>query len=377
MLIDVLKMPPVFGMPIERAVHLDGGIGSMVDAISHITSMTLGNQVTEKLRNLYKAIYLSQDERYIFEVVFTGDSPERCLYVKMIYPTGTIVGISVKTLQHYNATGVPMVPISEIILSPSPSTIPYSGQYMVSSLSGVHSIAPPVYDTSMVWDYVLRVLDIKKRGPLEEHNILSVFQPVYEHVPGVMDALLSGTFFRSPLLEMQRPHPSFYITPEKWFLYNEVAYRTQIMQTDTRVNQPEFDPLVLRAVLMPQTKFSYTTLISYAIDGIRDVGDPREYRDPYQFMLNGPTLDLSLYHAILADLLFKATMAYCRIKEIDSMSYLENAKDRSTITITRNIYDEVCFTFHDHLRGEITCFYSAFPALALVTQSVGYYQRPY
>lgn len=372
MLIDIIRMPPVFGIPLDRRLTVNVGgedDGERRASVAYWPRIpfspnvfSVGSAITRTPSHLYKAIHISQDDRYVFETVFSVEPfGHPCLYTKIISFLGSTIGISLSAIQQYQLHHSPIMPTSHVIIPQDVTNI-------------IDNIVPPVFGERSLWRFAHRLIDIKAGGHFGS-SMGQMFKPIYEHAPFVMDALAHGHFSRSPFAELPGHHPAITLPKDKWFSYEELSYSMIARGIDSHLNHPEFDNVALSLIMLGPAKYSVSSSIANAVDGISDLWLTREYDDPYHFVLRGASSNNSWFQSKLSDVFSQCAQIYCELYHINpSVFYnvdVRNSSDQSSVTITKNLHDEVAVTFHDIIHDRYVCFYTSFPAIALATLSAG------
>jgi hypothetical protein len=373
MLMNIIRMPPVFGIPTDRCLNVHMGANNSrlhtnTDAywpklpLSQ-ESFSVGARIDKQPSHLYKTIHISQDGQYIFETVFSVEPfGHTCLYTKIISVFETVIGVSLKTIAYYQSTPIQLIPTAYFIAPPAQAAI-------------TDNIVPVVLGEPSLWRYANRLVDLKSTKGLDA-RLGWMYKPLYDHIPGVFDALTHGSYARSPFAEIPGFHPSVNIQLDKWFSHEELAYSVEAMGYQDYLNHRAFDAIVLGIITTGPAKFTITTLISHALDGVSDLWLTKDYKDPYQAVLRGMMQSNTWYVKHLSDIFYQCIQTYCRLYEIyPDVFYKGDARgltEQSSITITKNIHDEVVITFHDLIHDRYVCFYSSFPVLALTTLAVGH-----
>jgi hypothetical protein len=386
MLIDILRMPPIFGIPIDRRLTVYGNVempSFTMEPSVQWPSMPLyndvlhtGSYISAAPRSVYKAIHVADQQPYVFETVFgqMDDGSYNCIYTKVIGVFSVEVAISLRCIDFYQNGIRNLIPLSRFVgtrANGNSINLP-----IPQDIDPVEYIVPPVFGEQDLFRHLHRILDIRS-ADAERERLGWLYKPIYDYVPSVMLSLIEGYFYRSPLMEVRGYHPSINLDHDKWFFYEEQAAKAEALGHRSFVNHREFDGIVLDIVRSPLTKINITSLMSHALDGISAVWMTKELRDDYGPFLRGPrTLREEAATSPrrgIEDIFYRCAMMYCRIAKIDYRVFTEGSVEKSSINISKNIYDEVAITVHDTVHGEYVSFYSTFPALALGTLGVGSY----
>jgi hypothetical protein len=391
MLIDILRMPPVFGVPIDRRLTVYA-----CEYQPHFTSepsvhwphmplyndvLYTGSCITVPPENIFKAIHISDDNLWVFETVFAQmqDDSYSCLYTKVIGNNSVAIGISLRSIDFYRTNLRNTIPLSQFVGRRSEGNTLSTDLVIPHDINPVEYVIPPVFGEKELWGHLQHLLDVRGRG-FTESRLGWSYRPIWEHVPSVMEALIEGYFARSPLFEVRYRHPNIDIPHDKWFLYEHQAMLSKVLDHTSFVNHKAFDSIVLDIVELKSTRLNITCLMSYAIEG-SVIGEDYDslysmlnHVDDYALFLHGMRYDKSYRpQKKIEEIFYRCVMVYCQLFSVDYQQFLDRDSDKSSVTISKNIYDEVTITFHDVVNGDYTCFYSTFPAIALATLSAGNY----
>lgn len=384
MLIDIFRMPPVLGIPTDRRVDIHCGdqppsdLGRRIlhwkSAPFYHDDIVVGSLIDRAPENVYKAVYVSQDSKWVFETVFAMESKSCCicLYTKLISPIDVNVGISLNAIQSYQNDRPQLLPISHFIRAGDANHIEHYETALTTSVNILDSIVPPIFGDRNLGTYLDHLLEDRHRGQIGS-TLNRIYEPIYDHEPSVFRAMIEGQFERSPFTQIIASHPSVNIQKDRFYNYEELHYMITSRGFSSQINYEPFDSLALAIIQLPPTKLSVSALMSHAVDEIKDVWLIREFSDSYQGLLRGMYFDEAYYKQTIATILHHCVIVYCQLYSIDHRVYLEKVGDQSCVTISKNIYDEVAITFHDFIEDRCVCFYSSFTSLALSTLSVGWY----
>lgn len=375
MQVEILAMPPVVGIPIDRRTPMS--IDTVLRCVgsdtsyswgnyNHTHELILGSNITRAPQKVHKVIHVSHDQRWVFETVFAVEENKIvCLYTKMIQDHIDIA-ISLNAIREYRMSSKPLIPLADIVAEQ------YWRKSPMLDKHEIHSLVPPIFTQSSLDRTTMQLVDIAEES-FHEKRVGWRYRPIYEHEPSILEALISGCFFRPPIYELRSINPSVRITPDRWFCSDRVKYQTRVSAGYTHNNHPEFDSIALGLITMRPTTVSMTALISHAVDGLLDLGVTRHCTDPYLGILPISPVMMDKAKETLSQLIFRSVMAYCQIYDIDYSLFGSTPSDRSSISIEKNIYDEVAISFHDMINDRYVCFYTSFPGLALATMAVGHY----
>lgn len=384
MLIDIIRMPPVLGLPIDRRATVYVGEDVPANPTGPYVhwptapfvrrELHIGSLITQSPQNLFKAIHISQDSKWIFETVYAMEEATSgvCLYSKIISAKGSIIGISSSSVSYYRGDRFnKLVPISQFV---SKENFYNSATQDIAILTKIHTaedIVPPVFSDRDLWNTIdWSVMDDSFQYP--KLPSVMVYKPLYDHVPQIFNALIDGVFWKPPHTEILGYHPNIDVAHDKWFNYEELSYSSMARGMSRIVNHPDFDDLVLDMLNLFATKISISSTLHDALHSITPSWTNRNFEDPYHPFFLGMETN-AYYEKRLLTVFYEVTLVYCKIFKIDSEIFATNSYDNSSVTVSKNIYDEVSFTVHDIVHDRYISFYSTFPGLALATRSVGIY----
>lgn len=396
MLIDIHKMPPTFGIPIDRHLVIYSGNQIEPDFSSpyaywpsvplYHNKLHVGCHIRHKPDHLYKAFHVSSENDYIFETVFSvePDGSHKnnciCLYTKIISRTNCTIGISLRAIDHYQDKKVTIYPVTNLIAPPSRDLNQSHRQALLFTPTGNDNIVPPVFNEQHLSRYISHITEFSSKG-LGPDQLGMIYKPIYDHEPQLFEALIRGRFTKSPFHELTSYHPSVSLDRDKWFIYEETSYTSSARGLEVMVNHPAFDLLALEMISLFPGKISLQCLMTHAIDGLKDVWLTKNYYNPYHYLFKSEGFSLTdeefFHRERLEAIFYQCAITYCQIANVDSRIFTEphhqNFVEDSSITINKNLYDEISFTFHDIKSDSYVSFYSSFPALMLSTMSVGWY----
>lgn len=383
MLIDIIRMPPIFGIPINRSLKIYSGDKHPFDYFPnhvhwptlplHQENIVVGSAISKVPEHLYKAIHVSYDNMFVFETVFAMELNRCiCLYTKIISGNSVEFGLSINAIDHYRQDQIKTLPLSHFIATADRLQDNHYETTLLSKHIAIDNIVPAILGVNELQQYISLILETRKKGLSASHLNLE-YKPLYNHEPSVFEALLNGQFHKSPFHEIKSNHSPIRVVQDKWFIYETNYYSSKVFGFYCHINHPEFDSVALAIAKVVSTKFTITSLISHVVDGLKDLWLIREFDDVYQPFLRGIDVNSQQLKQELSNIFDECVTIYCRLFEIDYNSYMCNKFDDSSITISKNIHDEVAITFHDLISDRYVCFYTSLPALLLTTLSVGSY----
>jgi hypothetical protein len=381
MLIDLIRMPPVFGIPTLRQFtlttqpNINGNPSNTLVWYSlplYHDQLEVGAPVDSTPKQLYKAIHLSDDEKHVFETVFSMENGDAvCLYTRIINSGGVHIGISLNAIKYYQSHPRNIFPISHFLIS---NQLPGVDSVVTSPLilsNPMQNIVPPILETKLLSKALSAYMDVGTQ--VIDMRLAYGYYPLYQQAPGILNALLDGRFDKSPFKEMPGYHPSFQIKSDRWFKCEQLKFANEARGAEIHINHQAFDEPVLALMNLFPTSIEIVTLMGHALDRLdfRILGVVKAYDDPYDLVTKHSIND---HYETVTDILYNCVVAYCRLYQINYEVFMGTQSDRSSITVARNIYDEIEITIHDVHHGRYVSFYSSFPALALSTLSVGWYR---
>lgn len=372
MLISLVRMPPVFGVPLDRRfyVTLEGNSTRSVEGNHAIwpsrplsrSNFETGSHIERAPSHPFKTIHVSQNRRYVFETVFSVEpSASVCLYTKIIEAGGSLIGISLPAIHHYQSSQKDIKPTMY-------SVIPNHAHSITDN------VVPPVFGSDALWAYINRLIDARASRGMDM-RLGWAYAPIYDHIPVVYDALVHGCYSRQPFTEIPVSYPMVEIKPDKWFNYHEIAFSQEARGLEAYRNDSRFDSIALAMMLLGPTKFSMTSSITNAFDGHVNLWVTNDFQDTYRPILFGALNGTKLFTDSLIQIFHHAVRLYCNIYQISPGVFYQNEllteSAQSSVTLSKNIYDEISITFHDLIHDRYVCFYTSFPAIALATLSAG------
>lgn len=383
MLIDIIRMPPLFGIPIKRSLKIYSGNRHPLDySPNHVhwptiplyqENIIVGSDIADVPKHLYKAIHASDDNLFVFETVFEMNGNRfTCLYTKIISSQTVDFAMSINSIIYYSQAQSRTLPLSHFIATADKLQDQHYETNLPSKHTLIDGIVPAIFGVNQLRDYINTILETRKQG-LSARHLNLVYKPIYDYEPSVFEALLDGQFHKSPFHEIKNSYSMIRVVPDKWFSYETNYYNSRIFGFYCHINHPEFDSVALAIARVVSTKFTVTSLISHVVDRLQDLWLVREFNDSYQPFLRGIDVNTKQRKQELSEIFDQCVMIYCRLFKIDYNSYMLNKFDDSSITISKNIHDEIAITFHDLISDRYICFYTSLPVLLLTTLSVGSY----
>lgn len=275
------------------------------------------------------------------------------------------IAVSMKAIERYRVNTGSIVPLVDIISQN------YWRQNPLFSENIIHSIVPPIFSKLDLDRATMQLVDLMEED--SDHRPGSVYRPLYDNEPALLEGLISGRFITPPHYGVMVNHPDIRIIPDRWFYVDKVKHQNYISSGYTHINHPYFDAIALSLVGMRPSSLSIMTTLSSAIDGLMDLSVTRYFKDPYTQFHPLSSTYMSSVREVISKLLAESVMIYCQIYDIDYSCFMEEKTVQSSICIEKNIYDEVSISIHDLVNDRYTCFYSYIPPLILATMGVGMY----
>lgn len=325
-------------------------------------NVRLGSVCENIPSNVYKAIYISNDGEWVFEVVYARERGlSRCLYVKTIGSNVT-VGISLESIIHYSHTPQPVKPLGHILNDIS--WMHLGGR----EASDLQLIVSPIFGKESIDQEVIRLIatdiDLRELTRLQ-------WEPMYRHEPGILGAMITGAFLKDPQNEVQGICSYFNPLSRKNDSAYTLWYRANAFGGRIYCDQFEFDPLILAILKVPISEFSITVSFTDGLECIINTGVLNHYHDPYSQIL--PRSISYAEDTIKSEgwIVQEAIWLYSQIFDVDVYDR-SSTVDRSYVTISKNIFDEVIIEYRDYHASNHVGIYGNLTSLSLVTQSVGY-----
>lgn len=375
MLIDLIRLPTNIHTPLDRrinlitshtknTIHNDRGI-YIHGLLSSQADLTIGGKTEGRFDNLYKATHISRDEKFIFETVFSiMDGIGYCLYSKILSANSALIGISSDSVRRYQTTTTPTSSITDFI--GEEDGIRYCN-------GGDITIVPPIFGESSLRDYVDQLSNEVYTNPNFVSDYLSRYKPIHQHAPTVSEAFCTGRFFKLPTFELIHTHPLIQIHHHKWRLYEQLQMKIIANGCTVYTDHPMFDELMVRIATSLPLNYSSTSIIDHAVDGIDLLWLIREYHDPFTHIFSNRVSES--YNNTLTHIFNHCVRIYCNSFRVDINSFRNEKYNPSTITITKNSYEEVCIIVDDKINNHHACFYTFLPSLLMTTLSMGWYRQ--
>lgn len=327
----------------------------------------LGTACGDLPKHTYKAIYISGDGRWIFEVVYTQERGlERCIYVKMIGEDITF-GIPLDTILHYSQSPGTLVSIGSILNETN-----WMRDCQLSS-HDIQTIIPPVYGREAIDREIIGLLAHGENNATN-NAVAETWAPLYYHEPNVLGALMTGSFIKAPHHEIQGVCSFLHPLPRRYDDAYNLSYRAKALGGRIYCDQHEFDPIILSLLQFPIPEFSISVSFTDGLEGIVDTGVTKYYHDPYQMLRSGSNQSSELMSKMLGGLIQEVLWAYSQVFDCDLYDNTRRM-DKSYLTVSKNMFDEIILEFHDRVENNHVGIYGNMVSLALATQGVGYKLR--
>lgn len=363
-------MPSVSGLPLQRktpvtkkflinSVYVDINFSEEIDN----SNISLGSDITKSPNRLFKTITVCPSRSVVVETVFSIEQD------RFIFLYAKVIGIKTKVLISLNGINT----FRQGNDSVKPLFLLVAESYWRKSKTDIRitslSIVDPIFDLTSINYEVIQVLDQIETGGVtsEKYEIL---QMLYQEAPDILEAMIKGYFERSPFLEIPMYHPFPYPEEEKWSLHQTSNYVNNSRCGIIHFNQQEFDDLVYRLILLRPSKLTLTINLSHAIEGLLDLSVINHFHDYYSEVFPFGANTFNSIREDLKSIVTASVYTYCQIYDIDFNVFSENTS-KSSLTLEKNIYDEVSFTFHDYINDRVVTFYSYFSLTSLGTFGAG------
>lgn len=369
MQIGILRMPPVGGVPLYRETAFSNNtllrqVGVCMTFGDPPGDIVLGSNIIRTPEQLYKVVHVSHDSQYVFETVFSKEHHGTvCLYTKIIGTTIDTV-ISLPAIDFYKAHPEPLAPLSDII------TDRYWRKSSVTSPQVFRTLTPPIFTKDTLDAYVADTVDVIE-GVTHPWLLLERYKCIYQNEPSVLEALISGTFLKSPFNMVTMNHPQITLKEDKWSFQDLSLYKNRVTGGSIYYNQRDFDPVVMELISLRPASIAFTVLIHHAMDGLLELGVTRRMVDPYMNALGLSTAHFDSIKQSLRHIAVESIILYCRLYGIDPKCFGATREDKSSITIEKTMSDEISISFHDLVHDRYVSFYTCFPLMALGTMGVG------
>jgi hypothetical protein len=328
----------------------------------------LGSVCNNLPSKTYKAIYLSNDSKWAFEVVYAVERGlERCIYVKMIGDSDVHIGISLESILHYSDSPVTLVSIGTIL-----SSINFLRDCKILN-QDLQSIISPLFGREAVDREVVRLLEATDDKAFQNLTA-KTWNPLYVNEPNVLGALINGAFVRSPHNELRGINPLFRPMLRHNDPANNLSYRAIAFDGMLYCNQIEFDPITMTILKFPVAEFSLTVSFTDGLEGILNTGVMRYFSDPYSSVVQEMWYTNESILSFLGGVVQETLWAYGMVFDCDLYARQGNI-DRSSLTISKNMFDEILFEFNDTEANHKVAVYNNLTSLALVSQGAGYKSR--
>lgn len=374
MFVDVIKLPPVHGLPrLERTALLASLLADSHYAYRdpHTSipmdydpnAVLLGSDVSFRDTPLIKTVHVSPDGKWVFEaVIAVYHDVSWYIYVKLLGPRRD-VAIAFHTVESYRASSQDLSPLSQIMWSES-----YHHSPMYRPVT-IDQIIPPLFierglmeDAPKLWDLIWQHVPMSCTADR--------YEPILRYEPGLFDALVKGAPERPPHCGVLEHFPYIQI-PRGWNSKWSQLQMSPRSGMEVLVNHELFDNPALDVTVQRPTQFSISILLKDIVEGLFSLSGIHSLDDPYHQFVQ-PEKGVSQW--ITQDLgkIFREAMArYCLIHGISMSAYLDEVGTRSYLTVEKTLGDEISFTFNDMVYDRFVCFYCNFPLIALGTKSVG------
>lgn len=375
MFVDVIKLPPVHGLPpIQRTALLSSLMEThhyryqdphtpvpMLDYDPN--SVLLGSDIQLQDTPFLKTIHVSRDGMWVFESMIAAyQNLSWYLYVKMLGPRRD-VAIGFHTIESYRASPLEIHPLSHILWSEV-----YNRSAMQRPVT-IDQVVPPLFiergmvnDTAPLWDLIWQHVPLNCTADR--------YEPILRHEPGLFDALVHGAPNIAPHNGIMEHYPYIQVPRSpmsKWTMLQMSAH----IGMEVIVNHELFDHPALDVTVQRMSQFSVSLLLKDVVEGAYNCATIHSIDDPYYRFVQ-PERGITQWVAQdLGKIFHDALHRYCLVHGIRMENYAEDITSKSYITIEKTLGDEISFTINDMVYDRFVCFYCHFPLIALGTKSVG------
>jgi hypothetical protein len=124
----------------------------------------------------------------------------------------------------------------------------------------------------------------------------------------------------------------------------------------------------------PVAEFSFTVSFTDGLEGILNTGVLRYFSDPYSSVVQGMWYTDEVILSFLGGVVQETLWAYGMVFDRDLYAG-HGSIDKSSLTISKNIFDEVLLEFNDLESNQRAAIYNNLTSLSLVSQGAGYKSR--
>lgn len=368
----ILKMPVICGVPLYRETPIssktllrsvDVRVDDRFDKPFNPPEIILGTDIVRVPRSLFKSIKVLDKERVVVESVFSSEGDSAiCLYIKIVSRDKTDVLISMNGINTYHGGNHSVIPLSLIVKKK---------YWKVCEITDIFcNIVKPIYGYESLNTEVIEIINDLESAAYTRRD-MDLYHLLYKEAPDVFTALVSGRFIRSPKNNLLTNHPCVNLNEDRWFFKDVMNFSIKIREGISHYNQQEFDEIAHSLISIRPAKMSMTLLMSHAIDGLIDLCVVRHFFDPYLHLFDNPRSLFDNIRKDLSSLVSKAALLYCQIYDIDYSLFFRSSNESSSMTIDKNINDEVTISFHDLVNDRYVSFYTYYPLISLGTFGVG------
>lgn len=393
MQLGILQLPDAVGLPADKriqvpAIELFRGTVAERDPYLYRRcgrkEVTLGAKVNRQPTKLFKVFNATRDGSHVFETVFADEGRYWvCLYTKSISQVVN-VHISMNGISFYHAQLRRPLTFQNIVRDC------WGHESMYLNENDLHSLLPGIYD-----DRGVRMMFSDLSSIAYDYSDWQTTTPdikaLFDNDPQVLEALIAGRFVTSPVNRIDQPYPGVFIEPERWSLQEIANHSARVRKGTVYTNHPNFDHIVHDVVTMRVSHIDAIFLVEDLIVAVTDITAGKDIRDIYQAVLPTPEDRVINYQFEVHALMREAMELYCQLFAIDPNNFrserrgntppipgwgeetLPKSEMKSTITLNKNIYDEVLITIHDAIHDRYVLFYGYYPCIALTTRSIATY----
>lgn len=375
MLISILPMPPIV-----TPVHMNNLYATAEEIFRNVPESCkpcrsirsskepyiLGAMISEAAPRLYKATHLGPDGRTIFESVFAHESTKDVmLYTKTFVDQRTNVSISLNGLRHFAHLPDNLTSLIDIVKN----LWVYDRRF--TEMEDIASIVPLFNSLKEVQtgvaDLINYAYDFQHHAWLRDQ-----YKSLYREEPYLLEGLLHGVFSQSPFRKQRYSLGGVALQPERFYLYQQMLKSRAAFDAIPVFHSSEINTTLATLIAQLPPKVSINSKLCFVVEGILDLEVSPYIADPYWSIRDRVENELGLLQKKIVESLREVLYRYCDIHLISPFQFLEREHRASSITIEKNIHDEILIIIHDTVRDTNEMLYGYLPALALTTKAVGY-----
>jgi hypothetical protein len=369
MLIDIVKLPPPIGLPIDTRIPLITDekiptdlLGSNFlywpDIVTDQPPLIVGNKIDTKIPyNLYKSTHISDTDEWVFETVFNVNHNETTvLYTKMISKAKALVGISPSATTKFSDSPTPISSLTNFIGEES---------WLGNRSKAEVIIVPPIFGEDALHHYISNLARDYLRG-YSHWKFTSQYKPLFDDCISVFSSFYEEKYIRSPFHEVMGYHPSVncnLILQNRWYMYENLNYYSQARELVFRTNDVYYADWVIKLYNLQFNVLDLECSVGIDNNYINPEITYIDYLDFYKdFFTDSSSRILHIYHLI-------DEFVRLFIGRKTTMGRPKHLK----LHIQKNSLEEISIRVKTDLSDIEICFYYSIPLLMLSTMSVGWY----